>query len=74
MPTSVFRWAIYTRVETEFRLEGLPFRLGGVVQAIHDRRTGGHTLLDMSSRKREQVAQLIEEIRQMKEQGTGNRD
>ena len=69
-----FPVGIYTRVETEFRLEGLPFRLGGVVQAIHDRRTVGIRFLDMSSRKREQVAQLIEEIRQMKEQGTGNRD
>jgi hypothetical protein len=65
---------IYTRVETEFRLEGLPFRLGGVVQAIHDRRTVGIRFLDMSSRKREQVTQLIEDIREMKEQGTGNRE
>jgi c-di-GMP-binding flagellar brake protein YcgR len=66
-----FPVGIYTRVETEFHLEGLPFRLGGVVQAIHDRRTVGIRFLDMSSRKREQVTQLIEEIRQMKEQGTG---
>jgi hypothetical protein len=28
----------------------------------------------MSSRKREQVTQLIEEIRQMREQGIGNRE
>ena len=69
-----FPVGIYTRVETEFRLEGLPFRLGGVVQAIHDRRTVGIRFLDMSSRKREQVAQLIEDIRQMKEQGIGNRE
>ena len=67
-----FPVGIYTRVETEFRLEGLPFRLGGVVQAIHDRHTVGIRFLDMSSRKREQVAQLIDEIRQMKEQGTGS--
>ena len=38
-----FPVGIYTRVETEFRLEGLPFRLGGVVQAIHDRQTVGTT-------------------------------
>jgi c-di-GMP-binding flagellar brake protein YcgR len=69
-----FPVGIYTRVETEFRLEGLPFRLGGVVQAIHDRRTVGIRFLDMSSRKREQVTQLIEDIREMKEQGTGNRE
>ncbi len=57
-----FPVGIYTRVETEFRLEGLPFRLGGVIQAIHDRRTVGIRFLDMSGRKREQIEQLIEEI------------
>jgi c-di-GMP-binding flagellar brake protein YcgR len=60
---------IYTRVETEFRLEGLPFRLGGVIQAIHDRErvNVGIRFLDMSERKRDQVAQLIEEIEEMRE-------
>jgi c-di-GMP-binding flagellar brake protein YcgR len=61
-----FPVGIYTRVETEFRLDGLPFRLGGVIQAIHDRHMVGIRFLDMSSRKREQVEQLIEEIREMK--------
>jgi c-di-GMP-binding flagellar brake protein YcgR len=59
-----FPVGIYTRVETEFRLEGLPFRLGGVIQAVHDRdrRLVGIRFLDMSKRKREQLEQLIEEI------------
>lgn len=61
-----FPVGIYTRVETEFRLEGLPFRLGGVTQAIHDRNTVGIRFLDMSSRKREQVEQLIAEIEEMR--------
>jgi hypothetical protein len=61
-------------VETEFRLEGLPFRLGGVIQAIHDRRHVGIRFLDMSSRKREQVEQLVEEIEELREQGEGNRE
>ena len=69
-----FPVGIYTRVETEFRLEGLPFRLGGVIQVIHDRHTVGIRFLDMSSRKREQVKQLMEDIREVKEQGAGNRD
>jgi hypothetical protein len=60
-----FPVGIYTRVEAEFRLEGLPFRLGGVVQAIHDRHNVGIRFLDMSDRKREQVEQLIEEIKDM---------
>ena len=62
-----FPVGIYTRVETEFRLEGLLFRLGGVIQVIHDRHTVGIRFLDMSSRKREQVKQLMEDIREVKE-------
>ncbi len=61
-----FPVGIYTRVETEFQLEGLPFRLAGVIQAIHDKRTVGIRFLDMSSRKREHVEELIEDIREMK--------
>lgn len=64
-----FPLGIYTRVEIEFRQEGLPFRLGGVVQAIHnlnDRHSIGIRFLDLSIRKREQVEQLIEEIEEMR--------
>jgi len=61
-----FPVGIYTRVETEFRLEGLPFRLGGVIQSIHDRNNVGIRFLDLSERKREQVLELIEEIEQMR--------
>ncbi len=59
---------IYTRVETEFRLGGLSFRLGGVIQAVHDRdrRNVGIRFLDVSARKREQVERLIEEIVEMR--------
>lgn len=61
-----FPVGIYTRVETEFRLEGIPFRLGGVIQAIHDRHTVGIRFLDLSDRKRQQVADLIGEIEEMR--------
>ncbi|MGH9607673.1 MAG: PilZ domain-containing protein [Terracidiphilus sp.] len=61
-----FPVGIYTRVETEFHLEGLPFRLSGVVQAIHDRRQVGIRFLDLSERKRREVLQLIEEIGEMR--------
>jgi c-di-GMP-binding flagellar brake protein YcgR len=66
-----FPVGIYTRVETEFRLEGLPFRLGGVIQAVHDRdrRLVGIRFLDMSIRKREQLEQLIEEIEELQSGG-----
>ena len=70
-----FPLGIYTRVETEFRVTGIPFRLGGVVQAIHGRREVGVRFLDVSERKRQQVKELIEEIEQMgeirKAAGTG---
>jgi len=62
-----FPVGIYTRVETEFLLEGLPIRLGGVIQSLHDRdrRLVGIRFLDMSARKRELLGQLIEEIEEM---------
>jgi hypothetical protein len=61
-----FPVGIYTRVETEFYLQGLPFRLGGVIQAIHDRDTVGIRFLDLSDRKRQQVLELIDEISEMR--------
>ena len=60
-----FPVGIFTRVETEFRLQGLPFRLGGVIQALHDRNTVGIRFLDLSDRKRQQVAELIGEMQQI---------
>lgn len=59
-----FPVGIYTRVEVEFHLEGLPFRLGGVIQAIHNRNTVGIRFLDLSERKRQQVQELIDELAQ----------
>jgi c-di-GMP-binding flagellar brake protein YcgR len=57
-----FNVGIYIRVEAEFRLHGLPFRVGGVSQAILDRNTIGVRFLDMSERRREQLKELIAEI------------
>lgn len=57
-----FPVGIYTRVEVEFRLGGLPFRLGGVIQGLYDRFTVGIRFLDMSPRKHEQVQNLMAEL------------
>jgi hypothetical protein len=65
-----FPLGIFRRVETEFRFEGLPFRLGGVTQALYDPFSVGIRFLDMSDRKREQLIQLIEEIRMQREMGS----
>lgn len=65
-----FPVGIFTRVEAEFRIDGITFRLGGVVQGIYDRNTVGIRFLDMSPRKRGQLEQLIEEIREAQSQQT----
>ena len=65
-----FPVGIYTRVEVEFRIDGLPFRLGGVIQAIHDRKTVGVRFLDLSERKRAQVSELINEVAELRTAGT----
>jgi hypothetical protein len=62
-----FPVGIYRRVETEFNLDGLPFRLGGVVQSIHDKFTVGIRFLDLSPRKRDQLMQLMDEIEEMRQ-------
>jgi c-di-GMP-binding flagellar brake protein YcgR len=57
-----FNVGIYTRLEAEFFLHGLPFRVGGVSQAILDKNTIGIRFLDMSDRRRDQLAELMAEI------------
>ncbi|MDE3202048.1 MAG: PilZ domain-containing protein [Acidobacteriota bacterium] len=57
-----FPVGIFRRVETEFRLHGLPFRLGGVTQTIYDPHRVGIRFLNMSDRKREQLSELIGEV------------
>jgi hypothetical protein len=64
-----FPVGIYRRVETEFKLDGLPFRLGGVVQSIHDKFTVGIRFLDVSPRKRDQLKSLMDEIEAMQQHG-----
>jgi len=69
-----FPVGIYTRVEAEFHLEGLPFRLGGVVQAIQDRQHIGIRFLDMSERKRDQLEQLMGEIAELEEREKADKE
>ncbi len=57
-----FLVGIYTRVETEFQIDGLPFRLGGVIQAIHGPQQVGIHFVDLSDRKRAQIEHLIGEL------------
>jgi hypothetical protein len=52
------------RVEVDFQMCGLPFRLAGVTEDVHDQHTIEIRFLDMSYRKREELAELIEELRE----------
>jgi len=65
-----FPVGIYTPVETEFCVEGLPFRLGGVVQGIYDLRLVGIRFLQLSERKRAQLVQLMGEIETREPRGS----
>ena len=56
---------IYSRVETEFHLRRFPFRLDGVIEAMHDRYTAGIQFLDLSEHKRQQVLELIGELEEI---------
>lgn len=66
--TQRFPVGIFRRVETEFRLNGLPFRLGGVTQTIYDPHRVGIRFLDMSDRKREQLLELVAEVMESTEE------
>jgi hypothetical protein len=57
-----FNVGIYVRVEAEFYLHGLSFRVGGMSQAILDKNTIGVRFVDKSQGRREQLAELIAEI------------
>jgi len=50
------------RVEVEFEMRGLHFRLLGVTKAIHGKRTVEILFLEMSRRKREDLTQVISEL------------
>lgn len=60
-----FPMGICRRVEIEFQLDGLPFRIGGVTQSLHKLNRVGVRFLDMSERKRVQLDQLIVEMEEL---------
>jgi hypothetical protein len=57
-----FTLGIFVRVEVDFHLRGMTFRLGGVTQSIHDVYTVGVRFLAVSERSRVQLAELISEL------------
>lgn len=57
-----FNVGIFVRVEAEFYLHGMPFRVAGVIQTILDKNTIGIRFLDMSERRRKQLTELVAEM------------
>jgi hypothetical protein len=57
-----FMLGIYRRVEVEFKLQGLPFRLAGVTQSVQGQNNVGIRFLDVSERKKGQLIELIKEL------------
>ncbi|WP_263355920.1 PilZ domain-containing protein [Acidicapsa ligni] len=57
-----FDLGIFIRIELEFFLNGLPLRLGGVSQTVLDQNTIGIRFLDFSTRRHEQLSELIAEL------------
>ena len=69
-----FPMAIFRRVEIEFRVDGLPFRLAGVTQSIHKRQKVGIRFLDISERKRLQLQELIDELQEILARESAKKD
>lgn len=66
-----FTLGIYVRVEVSFHVRGLVFQLASVSQEIYDKYTVGFRFLDVSRRKREELEQVIEELRAEKKKQAG---
>ena len=55
---------IHVRVEVDFQMRGLPFLLAGVTEDVRNQKTVDIRFLEMSFRKRQELAELIEELRE----------
>jgi hypothetical protein len=59
-----FPIGVFRRVEVEFRLQNMPFRLAAVTQRVYDRYKVGIRFVEMSERKFENLAGLLREIQE----------
>lgn len=59
------------RVEVEFQMLGLPFRLVGVIEDIHQAKIVEVRFLEMSSRKRDELTEVINELRETAKKQAG---
>lgn len=63
-----FNLGIYVRVEISLHVRGLILQLAGVSQEIHDRHTVAFRFLDVSRRRREELIQIVQEMRAAKKE------
>lgn len=59
---SPFSGGMDDRVEVEFQMRGLHFRLAGVTKGVYDKHTVGIGFLEMSQRRREELIQVLDEL------------
>jgi hypothetical protein len=62
--SGTFAASIHLRVEVDFQMRGLPFLLAGVTEDVYDKHTIDIRFLDMSYRKKQELAELIAELRE----------
>jgi hypothetical protein len=62
LAAGAFYAGIHIRVEVDFQMRGLPFLLAGVTTNVRDKSTVDIKFLEMSFRKRQELAELIEEL------------
>ncbi len=62
--TAHFALDIQVRVEVEFQMRGLPFRLLGVTENLRNQGIVGIRFLNMSLRKQGELAELIDELQE----------
>lgn len=58
------------RVEVEFILRGIPLRLPGVAKVLHDKHSVGIRFVEITERKRERLALVIDAVAAEAERGT----
>jgi len=68
--TSTFFAGVYARVEVDFQMRGLPFLLLGVTEDVRDKTRVKIRFLAMSSRKREELEELLGEFREAEKNPT----
>ena len=58
-----FNGGAQLRVEVEFHMRGLPFLMVGIIEDVSNQKTVDIRFIEVSFRKRQELAELIEELR-----------